>query len=719
MDGKKLTVALAGNPNSGKTCGFNAITGGREKVGNYPGVTVDMKEGFAECNGVDLRIVDLPGTYSLTAHSLDEIVARNFIIDEHPDVVINIVDSSNLERNLYLSTQLLELGVPIVIALNMSDVAKSRGIQINIPKLSKLLGVPIVSTVASKGVGMEQLLRTAVSTAQDSAAAIANLRAPNYGTEVEMHVRELADIAGGIESLRPRPRWYATKLLEDDEKTIERLGTIAHDDTGRLDEMLARAKKLRGHIESLCGDPAEIILADRRYGYISGACSETVKQTVEARHTLSDKIDKVVTNRLLGLPIFAVMMYLVFQLTFLLGNPVVDWLDTLINERLIIFLSANWPGDGVLRDLVLHGIIAGVGAVLVFLPLIVLLFLGVAFLEDTGYMARAAFIMDGVMHKFGLHGKSFIPMLIGFGCTVPAVMATRTLDNRRDRITTILVLPLMSCGARMPIYILILAAFFPDKRFHTPMLWCIYVTGIVLAIFCAKMLRLTVLRGEASPFVMELPPYRLPTFKGLFVHMGERSWSYVRKAGTIILAASIILWVITSYPKSSAIEKDFQTQTATAHVEYKNAPEALKIKLDEIKAATSLQELQYTVAGRVGRFIEPVLKPMGFDWRIGTALIGATAAKEIFVTQMGIVFSVGDAEEESKTLQAKLQANYSPLVGFCIMLYCLISMPCVATFAVTVKEAGGWRWGFFMLTYLTLLAWIVTTLVYQVGRVFT
>lgn len=717
MDGKKLTIALAGNPNSGKTCVFNAMTGGREKVGNYPGVTVDLKEGFTECDGLGLRIIDLPGTYSLTAHSIDEIVARNFIIDENPDVVINVVDSSNLERNLYLSTQLLELGVPIVIALNMSDVAKSRGTRINIPKLSKLLGVPMVSTVASKSAGVEQLLRTAVSTARNHAAAIADLRAPNYGAEVEMHVRELAAIAEDIESLRSRPRWYATKLLENDEKTIERLGKIANDGSGNLDKMLASAKKLRSHIEELCGDPTEIILADRRYGYISGACTETVRQTVEARHTLSDRIDKIVTNKLLGLPIFAVMMYLVFQVTFLLGNPAVDWLDTLINENLIGFISANWPGDGVLRDLVLHGIIAGVGAVLVFLPLIVLLFLGVAVLEDTGYMARAAFIMDGVMHKFGLHGKSFIPMLIGFGCTVPGVMAARTLDNRRDRITTILVLPLMSCGARMPIYMLILAAFFPEK-FHTPVLWCIYVTGIVLAIFCAKILRLTVLRGEAAPFAMELPPYRLPTFKGLFVHIGERAWSYVRKAGTIILAASIVLWVITSYPKSSEIEKNFQTQTAAANVEYKNAPERLETRLDEIKTAASSQELQYTMAGRVGHFIEPILKPMGFDWRIGTALIGATAAKEVFVTQLGIVFSVGEADEESATLQEKLQANYSPLVGFCIMLYCLISMPCLATFAVTVREAGGWRWGFLMLTYLTLLAWIVTTLVYQVGRVF-
>ncbi|MCK5113393.1 MAG: ferrous iron transport protein B [Phycisphaerae bacterium] len=717
MDGKKITVALAGNPNSGKTCVFNAITGGREKVGNYPGVTVDLKEGFTSCDGADLRIVDLPGTYSLTAHSLDEVVARNFIIDETPDVVINVVDSSNFERNLYLSTQLLELGVPIIIALNMADVAKSRGLRINIPKLSKLLGVPIISTVASKGEGMDELLQTAVATANAHDAAIGKLRAPNYGTEIEQHVRELAEMAGRFDVLSARPRWYATKLLENDEKTIERLRTIVGDDSERLDELLGAGQKLRRHIKGLYGDEAEIILADRRYGYISGACTETIKQTVEARHSRSDQIDKIVTNRILGLPIFAAMMYLVFQVTFLLGNPIVDWLDLLINEQLIGFLSANWGGDGILRDLVIHGVIAGVGAVLVFLPLIVLLFLGVAFLEDTGYMARAAFIMDGVMHKFGLHGKSFIPMLIGFGCTVPGVMAARTLDNRRDRITTILVLPLMSCGARMPIYMLILAAFFPAK-FHTPMLWSIYVIGIVLAIFCAKILRLTVLRGEAAPFVMELPPYRLPTIMGLLVHMGERSWSYIRKAGTIILAASVILWVITSYPKSSEIERDYEIRAAAVQVEYQNSPDALEAKLGEIKAETSSRELQYTVAGRVGHFIEPVLKPMGFDWRIGTALIGATAAKEIFVTQLGIVFSVDDPDSESRTLQEKLQANYSPLVGFCIMLYCLISMPCIATFAVTVREAGGWKWGFFLFGYLTALAWIVTTLVYQAGQFF-
>ncbi|MCD4824854.1 MAG: ferrous iron transport protein B [Phycisphaerae bacterium] len=741
MSDKTLTIALAGNPNCGKTTLFNAITGSRLKVGNYPGVTVEKIEGTVTHNDTELHIVDLPGTYSLTAHSIDEVVARNFIIDEQPDVVVGITDASNLERNLYLCMQLLELGVPVVIALNMSDVAKARGYRIDAEKLSALLGVPVVPTVATESEGIDDLLETVIATANDP-EAMERLRLPNYGTEVEPHVKELTAYIAGKSALARRPRWYAVKLLEDDDVTIKHIKELCPDDA---EEILARGLKLRSHIESICGDSTEIILADRRYGYISGACTEAVTHTVEARHDLSDQIDKVLTHPILGLPIFGVMMYLVFQLTFLIGGPLSEMLGELINEDLVGFISSHWEGDSLLRSLVLKGIITGVGSVFMFVPLIVLMFLGIAILEDSGYMARAAFIMDRVMHKIGLHGKSFVPMLIGFGCTVPGIMATRTLESKRDRLTTIMILPLMSCGARIPIYTLILAAFFPTE-YRTPMMCGIYFIGIVIAVIVARLFRATILRGEAAPFVMELPPYRMPTVKGMFLHMWERIWMYVRKAGTIILVASIILWALATFPRKTEFDQDYDALAKVVQVEIAadvaaieaatpaDAPAAVTEKskqriaqiaqneadrLAEIVGQRESEKLQYTIAGRVGKFMEPVVKTMGFDWKIGTALIGAFAAKEVFVSQMGIVYSMGeDVDEKSVELQTKLQKTYSPLVGFCIMLFCLISLPCVATFAVTVRETQSWKWGFFQAGYLTVLAWLVTTVVYQVGSLF-
>ena len=685
---EKITVAMAGNPNSGKTTIFNMLTGARQHVGNYPGVTVERKDGLCKFKGYEMTIVDLPGTYSLTAYSIEELVARNFIIDEQPDVVVDIIDASNIERNLYLATQLIEMDVPLVLAFNMSDIAKRKGLLFDIEQLSTLLEAMIVPTVGNKGEGRLALLDAVVATAQQGKTS--RTHKVNYGEEVEKELARIETlIAGGEYELTQKynPRWLAIKLLEQDSDVIAEVHS---------QEILDTVKVSAEHLKTIFGDEPEIIIADRRYGFISGACEESIKSSVELRHTSSDMIDKVILNRVLGLPLFLLLMYLVFKLTFWVGGPLMGWMEALFDWAAEL-LAGFWPAgaESPLESLLVDGIIGGVGGVLVFLPNILLLFLAIAILEDSGYMARAAFVMDRIMHKIGLHGKSFIPMLIGFGCSVPAIMATRVLENRRNRLTTIMVVPLMSCGARLPIYTLIIPAFFAPK-WHGFMLWLIYMIGIVLAIICAKLLRLTLFKGETTPFVMELPPYRMPTFKGILIHMWERGWLYLKKAGTIILALSVILWAATSYPKPS--------ETALTGLNEEQAQEA---------------ELTHSIAGRVGRTLEPVIRPLGFDWKTGTAIIGALGAKEVFVAQMGIVHSLGEVDEKSKALRAKLQAEYSPLVGFCIMLFTLISAPCVATLAICRRETGSWGWALFQFFGLTALAYVVTFVVYQVGSLFT
>jgi ferrous iron transport protein B len=719
-----ITVALAGNPNSGKTTVFNELTGARQHVGNYPGVTVERKEGFRRYGDNEMKIVDLPGIYSLTAYSAEELVARNFIIDEKPDVVVDILDASNLERNLYLAVQLMELGVPLVLAFNMSDMAKARGHEYDIEKFSRYFGARIVQTVASKGSGMKELLDAVIATVEDGGgregasgdqsrepAVPASDRRPamvNYGPEIEAEIAEIISFVkkhGSVDG-KYDERWLAVKLLENDKELRATVDSP---------EIKQRLEKSTRHIEQIRGEHPEIAIAGGRYGFISGVCREAVRSSVEVRQTISDRIDSVVTNRVLGLPIFLGLMYLVFQLTFTLGDPPMGWIEGLFGW-LSGVVEGWWPAgsESLLKSMLIDGVIGGVGGVVVFLPNILLLFLAIAVLEDSGYMARAAFIMDRLMHRIGLHGKSFIPMLIGFGCSVPAIMATRTLENRRDRLTTMLVVPLMSCGARLPIYALIIPAFFP-QMWHAPMLWIIYVIGIALAVVSAKILRSTVLKGESVPFVMELPPYRMPTLKGVLIHMWERGWLFLKKAGTIILGISILLWAMTTFPglpdESTARFED-RRQTIEVGGGTQEEKAELIAAVDNEEAETALL---HSVAGRVGHAMEPALKPMGFDWKIGIALIGAFAAKEVFVAQMGIVYAVGEADEESETLREKLQNNYSPLVGFCIMLFCLISAPCMVTIAVTKRESNSWGWALFQLAGLTIMAYVITAAVFQAG----
>ncbi|MFI4913174.1 MAG: ferrous iron transport protein B [Sedimentisphaeraceae bacterium JB056] len=683
MNKKEITVALAGNPNSGKTTIFNSITGARQHIGNYPGVTVEKKEGFCEHKGYRIRFVDLPGTYSLTAYSVEEVVARNFIIDQNPDVVVNVVDASNFERNLYLTTQMLEINAPLVIALNMSDMARRNGYSFDCKKIGGCYNAEVVPTVGSKREGVSELLDAVVRVAE--AENSFETKKVHYGDDIENEIENLMPLVdNGHENLqRYDSKWLSLKLLEQDKDILQKV----HDQ-----KLLEAVDEGVRRIEKLYNDSPEVLIAEKRYGYVSGVYELAVKHSPQQRHQISDIVDKVLLNRVLGLPIFLFAMFAVFKLTFWVGDPFMGFIESGF-EWLAGFITGLWPqgSENALKSLIVDGIIGGVGGVIVFLPNIILLFLAIAFLEDTGYMARAAFLMDRVMKRIGLHGRSFIPMMIGFGCTIPAIMGTRILDDRKSRFTTIMVLPLMSCGARLPIYALIIPAFFAPK-WHGFVMWLIYIIGILLAVILAMILRKTILKGDSGVFLMELPPYRIPTLRGMLIHMWERSWLYLKKAGTIILAISIILWVLTSYPK-----------------------------LDEQKAAdleevqTQKAQLENSFAGRIGKAMEPAIKPMGFDYRIGTALIGALAAKEVFVAQMGIVFSLGEADEESQTLREKLKENYSPLQGFCVMLFCLISAPCVATLAVCKRETGSWRWALFQFIGLTVIAYIITTIVYQVG----
>lgn len=743
---ENLTIALAGNPNAGKTTIYNALTGARQHIGNYPGVTVEKKESIITYNNQQLKIIDLPGTYSLTAYSVEEVVARNVIINEKPDVVVDIIDSSNLERNLYLAVQLMELRIPLVFVFNMKDMAQEMGIKIDVKSLSHLFGVPIVETVGSKGDGVKNILDEAIKAAQ-----VPDIKYPviTYDKVIEKYVNSVEELikqhATNIENYNTR--WLAVKLLEGDKDVMQTVPSPI---------VAEEVKRAEIDIDKMLGDSPETAIASARYGFISGACQECVTTTVEARHNMSDAIDSVLVNRVLGIPIFLGLMYLVFQLTFTLGDPFMGWIEQFfgfLGDKASVLITHD-----LLRSLIVDGIIGGVGGVIVFLPNIIFLFIAIAILEASGYMARVAFIMDKVMHKIGLHGKSFIPFLIGFGCSVPAIMATRTLDNQRDRILTMLVTPFMSCGARLPIYLLIIPAFF-DKN-QALVLWVVYLIGIVMAIVVAKILGMTVLKGESAPFVMELPPYRIPTLKGVLMQMWERSWLYLKKAGTIILFVSIVMWSLTVFPlfpEEKAAEYEKALPELEQVVEEKTAElaeigyivmtdenmqeaESANSKLSDIELAkaekiaaeledASMQiedinnkvaeaELEYSAAGRIGKFIEPVLAPIGFDWKIGTALIGAFAAKEVFVAQMGIVYSLGETGEDSDALRDKLRENYSPLVGFAIMVFALLSAPCMATFAIVKRESNSWKWAFFQFFGMTVIAYIVTLIIYQTGRLF-
>jgi ferrous iron transport protein B len=703
---KTLKVALAGNPNSGKTTLFNTLTGAHHKVGNYPGVTVERREGVRTRGRQEYRFVDLPGIYSLTAYSLDEVVARDFLLDEKPDVIVDVLDSTNLERHLYLCLQFQELGIPVIGALNMSDEAEAKGITVDEKTLSTVLGLPMVKTVGPRGSGVEQLLDAIDAVVEGRQVSD---RFIQYGDEVESRLTELDSLIRADTAFASRfpSRWLAVKLLEKDANAMDRLK--AHSQAALIQ---AAALSATAWLEKHYGKDAEIVVSEQRYGYIRGAVKENVKVVRKSTFSVTESIDKVVMNPFLALPIFAAVLWSVFQITFLLGEYPMLWLEGLFGF-ISAAIEASMP-EGFLRSLLVDGIIGGVGGVFSFVPLIVILFFLLSILEDLGYMSRAAFATDKLLHSFGLHGQSIFPMMLGFGCSVPAIMAARTLKSPRDRIITILVIPFMSCGAKLPVYVLLAAAFFPENAANMVML--VYIVGVVLALLSALLLKNTILRGDPTPFVMELPPYRAPTARGVVWHVWDKSWQYIKKAGTVILAASVLIWAITTFPVWEPTDAELTNLAASydADGNGQSDEEALDSWLETAVAEASMA---YSVAGRLGKFIEPAVRPLGFDWKVGVATVTGFAAKEVVVSTLGILYRVGTEEtEESESLRDALRNDptWNPLVAFVLMLFMLIIPPCFASLA-TIRAELGWKWLGFSFAYLLTVGWVVGAAVYQIG----
>ncbi|MGB9682368.1 MAG: ferrous iron transport protein B [bacterium] len=668
---RKPTVALAGNPNSGKTSIFNELTGSHQYVGNWPGVTVEKKEGKFTWKGYEINVVDLPGTYSLSAYSIDETIARNFIVEEQPDAVIVVIDSSNLARNLYLALEVLELGANVILDLNMIDEAERKGLKIDIEKISSFFNVPVVETVAVTGKGIQHLKETII----EAIGIKRNEFKIDYGEEIEREIEHLSEfIKSEKVSLRFPLRWFIIKLLEGDTQIIKEAGLL--DISDKIEKKLQESMM---RLEKQLDSDVETFIVEKRYGIIEGLIKECVERQIgiEERLTISDKIDKIVTNKYLGIPIFLLMMWLTFQLVFKLGEPIVgiielffDWLGKTISLWFTSIGLPNW-----IISLVRDGIISGVGSVLVFLPNILLLFLAISILEDSGYMARVAFVMDRLMHALGLHGKSFIPMILGFGCNVPAIMACRTLESEKDRILTILVIPLMSCTARLPIYALFASVFFPKNQGWV--IFSLYVLGIVLAILVARIFKRIFFKHEVAPLIMELPPYRLPQIKGVFIHMWERGSQFLKKAGSIIFAGVVIIWLLASLPFG---------------VEYASGE---------------------SLIGRVGNVLAPLLKPAGFGfWQAGVALFFGLLAKEVVIGTLGTVYGVGETG-----LTGAISQNFTSLSAYSFMVMSLIYIPCIATIGV-IKRETNWKWTGLAIGYSLILGWILAVLIYQIGKLF-
>ena len=709
---RTINVALVGNPNCGKTSLFNIASGSHEHVGNYSGVTVDAKEGYFNFQGYHFRIVDLPGTYSLSAYSPEEMYVRHHIIDETPDIVINVVDSSNLERNLYLTTQLIDMNVRMVMALNMYDELEASGNTLDYMKLSELFGVPMVPTVSRTGKGIEDLFHVVISIYEGAdfldqkgkvrTEVLNDLRewhreyVPgytggahkeeevrhhgfyrhihiNHGPELERSIEEVKRVISENEGIRHKysTRFLAIKLLEND-TDLETLIKTLPNGKEIIDVRDQESRRIRDVLNEDC-DQA---ITDAKYGFISGALKETfVDNHLDKEHT-TRVIDSIVTHRVWGFPIFFLFMYLMFEGTFVLGEYPMMGIEWLV-ETLGNFIHANMA-DGPLKDLLVDGI----GGVIVFLPNILILYFCISLMEDSGYMARAAFIMDKIMHKMGLHGKSFIPLIMGFGCNVPAIMASRTIENRKSRLITMLVNPLMSCSARLPIYLLLVGAFFPNNG--SLILLLIYSIGILLAVLLARLFSRFLVKGDDTPFVMELPPYRLPTAKAIFRHTWEKGAQYLRKMGGIIMIASIAIWALGYYPDHDAYE-------------------------------TVAEQQENSYIGQIGKAMEPVIEPLGFDWKLGIGILSGVGAKELVVSTLGVLYT-NDAEADAVSLAERIPIT--PLVAFCYMVFVLIYFPCIATIVAIKQESGSWKWALFTAVYTTLLAWVMAFAIYRIGGLF-
>ena len=779
----QIRIALAGNPNCGKTTMFNNITGAKQHVGNYAGVTVEKKEGYTKFDGHELLFIDLPGTYSLTARSLDELVARNVIVNDNPDVIVNVLDASNLERNLYLAAQLLELEKPMVIALNMADVAEDMGIKYDLKKMAEMTGATIVSTVGRTNIGTKDLLEATISVAASQKAPGVTI---NYGDLLEGKISELVEELKQAGTVTYPLRWIAVKLLEKDADVIGKV--MRFDNT---EAVIQKAEAIREEIKNQVD--LDVVFQEYRHRFAVEVYNTCLTQAPTQLETRSDRYDKILTHRILGLPIFMVVMWLLFNFVNTVGAIPQGWIEdgfTALQAWVVTVIP-----EGQLQSLISDGIIAGVGAVLSFVPLILLLFLGISFLEDTGYMARAAFVIDRVMRACGLHGKSFIPLLLGFGCSVPSVMGARILDNYKDRMVTILITPFMSCSARLPVYTLFAAAFFPPEWAGT-VVFGVYALGIVFGIVFAKIFRKYLFAGEAEPFVMELPPYHLPTLKATLTHMFERGIMYLKKAGTFILAASILVWFITTYPMDVEYSKDYdalhdqvaqtyemkdaetlahfgiatdeqkdqvneivenmKSTVADATTQAENAGEAApEIEVEDDSEAPELfndikeqneqlfpvawsmyknsvnlddenqkideqknsEKLEQSYAAMFGKAINPVLKPLGFDWKIGVSLVAGLAAKEVVVSTLGTIYAVGGDTDHPQALTDYLQndPHFTPLIALTLMLFILIYPPCIAALAVIKRETGSWKWMLFMFCYENAFAWIACFIFYNIG----
>lgn len=713
---RQINVALVGNPNCGKTSLFNLASGAHEHVGNYSGVTVDAKEGYFDFQGYHFKIVDLPGTYSLSAYSPEEVYVRKHIIEETPDIIINVIDSSNLERNLYLTTQLIDMNVRVVAALNMYDEFEKSGNKLDTVQLSKLFGIPMIPTVCKKGLGVDQLFHTIIEIyegadfidkdgklneeiiegikhwhnkyvpdhefSQDDEKQEAHNHTYrhihiNHGPEIEHGIKAIQDVLKKNVSLRDRfsTRFLAIKSLERDREVENIIMTLPE-----KDEIIAVRDAEEKKIVAALKEDCETAITNAKYGFITGALRETFVENRKDDKQMTKALDAIFTNKFWGYPVFFLMMYIMFECTFVLGEYPMHWIEWLV-DRLSDFVSGSMA-DGPLKDMIVDGIIGGVGGVIVFLPNILILYFCISIMEDSGYMARAAFIMDKIMHKMGLHGKSFIPLIMGFGCNVPAVMATRTIENRKSRLVTMLIVPLMSCSARLPVYILFTGAFFPK---HSGLvMFSMYVIGIFFSVIMARIFTRFFVKGDDSPFVMELPPYRMPTSKSILLHTWEKGKQYLKKMGGIIMIASIIIWFLGYYPNHDAY-------------------------------STPSEQQENSYIGMVGKVIEPVIKPLGFDWQLGVGLISGAGAKELVVSTLSVLYT-DDAGSDNANIASRL--DISPLVAFCFMLFVLLYFPCVATVAAIKEESGGWKWAIFTMVYTTLLAWVVTFIVYQIGSLF-
>lgn len=705
--GKTIHVALAGNPNCGKTTLFNRVTNSKEHVGNYSGVTVDSKIATFERKGYTFKLVDLPGTYSLTTFTPEELYTRNYIIEQTPDIVLNVIDAANLERNMFLTTQLIDMDIKVVVALNMYDDLKTGGAKLDVKKLGELLGIPFVPTTASKGIGLDTVFDEIIEVYEDRNPVVRHIHV-NYGEELEKSIKAIQIEIRLDKPIRAKlsSRYLALRLLDKDPDALDTLKSSTN---------FARINKATQNeitrLRSRLNEESSHLITDAKFGFIAGALQETYTPGIQWRYAITGKIDKLVTHRILGFPIFLFFMFVTFFATFSLGSYPMNW----INEGVVLlseFIKAAMP-PGMFKDLLTDGIINGLGSIIVFLPNILILFFFTSLMEDTGYMARAAFIMDKLMHKIGLHGRSFIPMVMGFGCNVPAIMATRTIRNRGDRLLTMLIIPFMSCSARLPVYIVLISAFF--KNYPALVLTGLYLLGILMAIIMAKILNRTLFRRKETPFVMELPPYRMPVFRNTLLHMWDKASQYFKKIGGTILVAVVIIWALEYFPRTSEYPSPGTTSEAT------NSARDWHIQ----------SQIENSYLGKIGHTIEPLIRPLGFDWRMGICLIAGFPAKEIVVSTMGVLYETGKDDSKSREILPEVLKSeiyysgpkmgekvFNQAVALSFLVFVLLYFPCIAVIATIKRESGSWKWALFTVFYTTAFAWIMAFITYNITRYF-